>query len=336
LGLETHVQHAIGLIQNEVLDVLEGDTASLDQIDETTGGSDEQIAATLDLAKLGANVGTTVHDTGANPGAVGELAGLIENLGDQLTSGSQNEGSGIGLALTAVAELATTLGRGGRRAVLESLRQDGEEETTSLTRTGLGTSHEITAAHDNRDRVLLNGSRSNVAGETNVGDKVVIEGRVGEGVDGFRDVVTGGFDGDIIIVGEVDTSLLLGRVVGDTEELTLDASVSRTGNVLAVAPLAITRATALLRATSTSTSTSTSISTTIVTCRAGRSVSTWIESSGESGLLVSLGGPVGLKNGVAVEVGVVITIGGAARAEVGSVSVGPVATARTTPKEIWG
>jgi hypothetical protein len=67
LRLKTHVQHAISLVEHKVLDARKGDTATLDQIDETTGSSNEKIAATLDLAKLGADVGTTVDNTRADP-----------------------------------------------------------------------------------------------------------------------------------------------------------------------------------------------------------------------------------------------------------------------------
>jgi len=84
--------------------------------------------------------------------------------------------------------------------------------------------------------------------------------------------------------------------------------------VLAVAPLAITRATTLRATTTTSTSTSTS--TTAVTCRTGISVSIWVE-----GPDVSMGDPAG------------ITIRRATRAEVGGVSVRPVATARTASRK---
>jgi hypothetical protein len=71
---------------------------------------------------------------------------------------------------------------------------------------------------------------------------MVVQGRVGEGVDGIGDVLARGFDGDVIVVGKVDSSLLLGGVVGDTEELTLDTGVDRAGDVLAVAPLSVARA----------------------------------------------------------------------------------------------
>jgi hypothetical protein len=240
LGLETHVQHAISLVKNEVFDVSQGDTATLNQINQATGGGNEEVATTLDLTKLGADVCTTVHDAGANPRAVSEFAGLLEDLRDQLTSGSKNEGGRVSLALAAVAELTTTaLDRGGRGTVLESLREDREKETTSLSGTGLGTGHKITAVHDDGDRVLLDRSRNDIAGKLDVGNQVVVQRRVGELGDRLRDIISGGLNGNIIVVGEVDSSLLLRGVVGHSEQLALQASIGGTRNVLAVAPLAI-------------------------------------------------------------------------------------------------
>jgi hypothetical protein len=71
---------------------------------------------------------------------------------------------------------------------------------------------------------------------------VIVERGVFEGVDGFRDVVTAGLHGDVIVVGEVDTGLLLCGVVGNAKKLTLQTSVGRAGDVLAIAPLSISGA----------------------------------------------------------------------------------------------
>jgi hypothetical protein len=68
---------------------------------------------------------------------------------------------------------------------------------------------------------------------------VVVQGRIGECVHGLGNIVTGGLDWDIIIVGEIDTSVLLGGVVGNTEEFALQTGIRRTRDMLAVAPLAI-------------------------------------------------------------------------------------------------
>ena len=176
LGLETHVQHAVSLVENEVLDVAERDTSTLDQVDKTSGGSDDQITATLNLAKLGTNVSTTVHHTRTNPRPVGEFAGLLEDLGHQFTGRGQDQGSWVSLSLTAVAELTATalLSWRGGRAGLESLGKDGEEETTSLAGTGLGTGHEITSTHHDGDRILLDGGRDGVVSQGNVRQQMVV------------------------------------------------------------------------------------------------------------------------------------------------------------------
>lgn len=241
LGLETHVKHAVSLVENQVLDVLEGDAATLDQVDKTTRSGDEQVTATLDLAELGANVGTTVDDARADPRAVGELAGLVEDLGDKLTSGSENERGGVSLALAS----ETSLGRGvAGGAVLVSLGEDGEKETTSLSGTSLSASHEVTTAHDDGDGVLLDGSGDVVAGEVDVGDQVVVKRRVGEGGDGLGDALTGSLNGNVVVFLEVDTHLLLaGGNAGVTEQLALDARVGGTRHVLAIDPASITGAT---------------------------------------------------------------------------------------------
>jgi hypothetical protein len=249
LWLETHVQHTISLVKNQVLDVSQGDAATLDKIDETTWGSDEEITSTLDLAELRSNIGTTIDNAGANPGSVGKLAGLVEDLGDQLTSGSKDQGGRISLAL---AEVSTSSGDG-RRSVDKSLGQDGEQEATGLTGTSLSTSHEISTTHDDGDRVLLHWSWDLVVGKLDVLDQMVVKGRVGEGENGLGHVGTGCFNWNIIVLLEVDTSLLLGRVVCNTKELTLLTRVGRSGNVLAITPLSSTATASRSRVTTTTT-----------------------------------------------------------------------------------
>lgn len=201
--------------------------------------------------------------------------------------------------MTSVTELTASLGRSSGRTVLISLRQNREEETTSLSGTSLGAGHQIAAVHDNGDGVLLDGGGSLVVGELDVLDQVVIQGRVGEGVDRLRDIVTRGLHGDVVVIGEVDTGVLLGGIVGKTEKLAFETGIGRTGNVLAVTPLAISRASG--RTTSTS---SIRASVTWV------SVSIWIK------------GPASFVRAPAS-----VTIG-TARAEIGGVGVGPLTTAR--------
>jgi hypothetical protein len=241
LWLETHVQHTISLIENEVLDILERDAATLDEINETTWSGNQEIAATLNLAELGTDIGTTVDDTGADPRSVGKLAGLVVDLRDELTGWGKDQRGWVRLALTA--KVSSGVGWSCGRAVDESLGQDWEEETTSLSGTGLGTSHQVTATHDDWDGVLLDWSWDLVVSKLDVADEMVVKRWVGELGDWLWDVVSGGLNWDIVVLLKVDTGLLLGWVIKDTEELTLDTWVGWASNVLAVAPLSVTAAT---------------------------------------------------------------------------------------------
>lgn len=52
-----------------------------------------------------------------------------------------------------------------------------------------------------------------------------------------------GLDRDIVVLLEVDTGLLLGRVIQDAEELTLKTRIGRAGDVFAISPLSVTAST---------------------------------------------------------------------------------------------
>jgi len=238
LWLETHVQHTISLIENKVLDVLEGNAATLNQVDKTTWSGNEEIASTLDLAKLRSNIGTTVNNAWSDPRSVGELTGLFVNLRDQLTGWCKDEGCRVCLALASKAGTSASWRWGW--TVDESLGQDWEQETSSLSGTSLGTSHQITPTHDNWDGVLLDWCWDLVVSKLNVANEMVVQWWVGELEDWLWDIVSGSLDWDIVVLLEVDTSLLLGWVIGDAKELTLNTWVCWSGDVLAIFPLSIT------------------------------------------------------------------------------------------------
>ena len=44
-GLEAHVEHPVGLVEDEHADLLEGDDAAVDQVLEAAGGGDEDVGA---------------------------------------------------------------------------------------------------------------------------------------------------------------------------------------------------------------------------------------------------------------------------------------------------
>jgi hypothetical protein len=78
---------------------------------------------------------------------------------------------------------------------------------------------------------------------------VVIKRRVGELQDGLGHIMTGGLDGNVVVLLEVDAGMLLRRILGSSEQIPLQARVGGARDVLAVAPLAIARATRKVAAT---------------------------------------------------------------------------------------
>ena len=119
LRLETHVEHAVGLIKDEVLHVGKADAPAFNQIDETARGSAEEVTSTLDLPQLLVDVGTAVDHSRPHPGAVAELASFIVDLADELTSRREDESGGVGLAATTVALSALRVNGGRARATGE-------------------------------------------------------------------------------------------------------------------------------------------------------------------------------------------------------------------------
>ena len=98
LGFKTHVEHAVSLVQNKILDVRKRDAAALDQVNKAPRCSAQQVTATLDLAQLLVDVSATIDDSTPDPRTVGEFAGLVMNLADEFAGGGENEGRGVGLA----------------------------------------------------------------------------------------------------------------------------------------------------------------------------------------------------------------------------------------------
>lgn len=234
LRFETHVEHAISLIENEVTDVGERDLATFHHVDETTRSGREKIATLVHGAELRSDIGTSVDDGGSNPGTVGELASFIVNLRDKFTSRGENESSRVGDSVASVSARSLS-GRGRTGALSEEGGEDREEETSSLSGTGLGTSHQITASVDDRDGVLLDGSRSAVTSEGDVLEEVSVDRRKELG-NGFRYFSSGSLDGDVGVGVEVDTSSLRVSISDFTEEVLLYTRVGSSRHVFAVLP----------------------------------------------------------------------------------------------------
>ena len=95
LMFETHVKHAVSLVEDEVTDVGETDATAFDEINKAAGSGAQKIAASLDLTQLGVDIGAAVNDSGTDPGTISEFASLVMDLADQLTGGSKDQGGGV-------------------------------------------------------------------------------------------------------------------------------------------------------------------------------------------------------------------------------------------------
>jgi len=108
---------------------------------------------------------------------------------------------------------------------------DREAEGRGLARAGLRARHQVAAGEADRDRVALDGRRLGVLAARDVGHERGPEVDVGKGRDGFRDVVAGRLDGDVLVGVEVDAGVLLG--LEERVDLGLGARVGLEGVVLA-------------------------------------------------------------------------------------------------------
>jgi hypothetical protein len=99
-------------------------------------------------------------------------------LRNKLTGRSKDQGSWVCLALTT--KVTTSTGRCSRWAVDESLGEDGKQETTGLSGTSLGTSHQISTTHNNRDGIFLDWGWDLVVSKLDVLEEMIVQRRVGE------------------------------------------------------------------------------------------------------------------------------------------------------------
>mmetsp|Transcript_103844 Transcript_103844/g.293674 ORF Transcript_103844/g.293674 Transcript_103844/m.293674 type:complete len:628 (+) Transcript_103844:141-2024(+) len=231
LGLEAHIQHAIGLIKDEELDQLQRGVAALRHVCEAPRGGNEDVAALLQVVALLAHVGTAVNDTALNAGVVGKLEALHVDLRGQLARGRQHQAAGHGLRAPAGA-----LGR--RRAGAEQRLEARDHEGAGLAAARLRARHEVPARHDDGDRVLLHWRRPLVAAAPEVVEEAVHQLGLREARDGLDvlDLVARDGHGDRVVLVEVNARR--GLLLRLPEDLELGPLLARgAAAVLAPAPV---------------------------------------------------------------------------------------------------
>ena len=209
-GQKAHVEHAVGLVEHQHLDLVQVASALLDQIDQTARRGDQDVAAVLERRGLRL-VAHAAHDGHGNMARdVGDLARDLVDLLGELARGGDDEHHGaaavaLGLfsAATAVAAaaLAHRLGRSDVLQVVHGRQQKGSR----LAGAGLSGGKQVAAFEHHRNRTGLHGRRRRVAQVLDstkhlVGKPQLVKGgqALGSGLDGLGGVgLIGGIEGSL-------------------------------------------------------------------------------------------------------------------------------------------
>ena len=161
IGQEAHVEHLVGLIEHEHLDMREVEVATVGEVDDAARGADDDVDAVLQGLDLRLVRAAAVDGQDADAlDATGAL-----DVGGDLESelAGRADDQGLGLALGIGGQLGV-LGLVGRDHPLQ--QRDAEAER--LAGACLGLSDEVGALQGQRDALLLDGE--------GVGDAVGLEG----------------------------------------------------------------------------------------------------------------------------------------------------------------
>ena len=93
--LEAHVEHPVGLVEDEELDLVECDGAALDQVEQPAGRRDEHVRAAR-LLGLVVDPDAAVDGGDLEPAGVHDAGQLVDDLRGELTRRGEHQGGGPG------------------------------------------------------------------------------------------------------------------------------------------------------------------------------------------------------------------------------------------------
>src|SRR6185437_7360911 len=91
---ETHVEHAVRLVEDEVADPAQIDRTLSREVEEAAGRRDQEITTAAQGVNLGVDADAAEYDADPRLRVSPVLASAFRHLGGQLTGGSENEGPG--------------------------------------------------------------------------------------------------------------------------------------------------------------------------------------------------------------------------------------------------
>lgn len=144
LGLETHIEHSVGLIENEVGDSSQVGLAGLEHIEKSAGSGNDNLDTSGKVSDLLSSGDTTV-DTGVSDlGGLAELGALGLDLDGELSGGGQDQNNGS----VAV----------GEHGLGVDVHNGGETVGKGLSGTGGRNTNHISTSEGHGPSLALNGS----------------------------------------------------------------------------------------------------------------------------------------------------------------------------------
>ena len=163
-GEKSHVEHAVGLVQHEHLNLREVDGLLVHEVDEAPRRGDEHVHAAREAVDLRLDFHAAHHIGDAQAAGAGDGLADFLNLHGQLSRGGDDEHGRCLLALGAGEDVQARQREGGRFA-----------------RAGLGGGDDVAALEDERDGLGLNGGRLGVAEMIDGGKDGVGKAEFGKG-----------------------------------------------------------------------------------------------------------------------------------------------------------
>ena len=142
---EAHVEHAVGLVQDEDLDPVEADEAVAHEVQQAAGAGDDDVRAAVEGFHLAALADAAEDDGGLEAQALAVEKKVLIGLQGQLPGGGEDEG-------------ADDFGVRPRGRLMEAL-QDREREGGGFAGAGLGAAEDVLSRKDQGDRGRLDRGR---------------------------------------------------------------------------------------------------------------------------------------------------------------------------------
>ncbi len=150
---EAHVEHPVGLIEDEDLDLAQIDTLLLDVVEQPARRRDEDLDAAADDSQLLLDVDAAKHDGRAQVRVLAVGAERFLDL-DRELAGRREDQRPDGVARR----------RGARIGERREFLQDRQRKARGLAGAGLGAAHDVLAGENDGNRLRLNGRGRRVTG----------------------------------------------------------------------------------------------------------------------------------------------------------------------------